>query len=49
MIVSGYFTLNIKNGDRSGYWVSPSNPTIIPRIWADLFVNAFNMLEGSNH
>ncbi|KYN14356.1 Facilitated trehalose transporter Tret1 [Trachymyrmex cornetzi] len=21
MIVSGYFTLNIKNGDRSGYWV----------------------------
>lgn len=22
MIVSGYFTLNIKNGDRSGYWVS---------------------------
>jgi len=22
MIVSGYFTLNIKNGDRSGFWVT---------------------------
>lgn len=30
MTVSGYFTLNIRNGDRSGYWVSVEKPRMAP-------------------
>lgn len=49
MAVSGYFTLNIKNGDRSGYWVSSmiAFKLIFVKKFIFVFIERYAMFIGT--